>query len=143
MRLPVTVCIPVRNEERNLPGCLNALGKDFAAIVVVDSGSTDRTQEIAAEAGAVVLDFVWDGKFPKKRNWALRNYAFKTPWVLFLDADEQVTPAFVKELRGALAATPHAGFWISLTNWFMGHPLNYGDVFHKLALFRVGAGEYE
>lgn len=141
--LNVTVVIPVRNEEKNLPGCLQALGKDFAQVVVVDSGSIDRTREIAVEGGAVVLDFVWDGKFPKKRNWALRNYAFATPWVLFLDADEKVTPDFVQELRSRLADTPHSGFWISLTNWFMGSPLHHGDVFHKLALFRVGAGEYE
>ena len=141
--LPVTVVIPVRNEERNLPGCLRALGKDFSEIVVVDSGSTDRTREIAVDGGAVVLDFNWDGKFPKKRNWALRHHEFQTPWVLFLDADEQVTPDFVEELRGTLADTPHAGFWISLTNWFMGRPLNHGDVFHKLALFRIGSGEYE
>ena len=92
--LPVTVVIPVRNEERNLPGCLRALGKDFSEIVVVDSGSTDRTREIAEDGGAVVLDFNWDGKFPKKRNWALRHHEFQTPWVLFLDADEQVTPDF-------------------------------------------------
>lgn len=143
MMLPVSICIPVRDEERNLPSCLRALGADFSEIVVVDSGSTDRTREIATEAGAVVLDFVWDGKFPKKRNWALRNYQFKTPWVLFLDADERITPDFVQELRKTLADTPHAGFWISLTNWFMGKPLHHGDVFHKLALFRVGAGEYE
>jgi glycosyltransferase involved in cell wall biosynthesis len=141
--LPVTVVIPVRNEEKNLPGCLKAVGKDFAQVVIVDSGSTDRTRLIAAEAGAVVLDFVWDGKFPKKRNWALRNYTFATPWVLFLDADEQVTPEFVQELRATLPDTPHSGFWISLTNWFMGSPLHHGDVFHKLAMFRVGAGEYE
>lgn len=141
--LPITVVIPVRNEELNLPTCLRALGSDFSEIVVVDSGSTDRTREIASEAGAVVLDFVWDGKFPKKRNWTLRNHCFKTPWVLFLDADERVTREFVAELRMTLADTTHAGFWISLTNWFMGSPLHYGDVFRKLALFRIGAGEYE
>ena len=87
--LNITVVIPVRNEEKNLPSCLKALGSDFTEIVVVDSVSSDRTREIASAAGAVVLDFVWDGKFPKKRNWALRNYRFKTPWVLFLDADER------------------------------------------------------
>lgn len=141
--LPVTVIIPVRNEEKNLPSCLEAVGKEFAEVVVVDSGSTDRTREIAKEAGAHVLDFVWDGKFPKKRNWALRNYKFKTPWVLFLDADEHVTPEFVHELSKTLWDTSHVGFWISLTNWFMGSPLRKGDVFHKLAMFRIGAGEYE
>jgi glycosyltransferase involved in cell wall biosynthesis len=141
--LPITVCIPARNEEKNLPGCLRALGGNFAEVVVIDSGSSDRTVALAREGGAMVMDFVWDGKFPKKRNWALRNYPFKTPWVLFLDADEQVTPEFLRELRATLADTPHAGFWISLTNWFMGSPLRHGDVFHKLALFRLGTGEYE
>jgi len=141
--LPVTVVIPVRNEEKNLPSCLEALGSSFSGIVVVDSGSTDQTREIAIRAGAKVLDFVWDGKFPKKRNWTLRNHDFQTPWVLFLDADERVTSGFLGELSTILSTTRHAGFWISFTNWFMGQPLRHGDVFRKLALFRIGAGEYE
>jgi glycosyltransferase involved in cell wall biosynthesis len=140
--LPVSVCIPVRNEETNLARCLAAL-TDFDEVVVVDSESSDRTKEIALGAGAVVLDFKWDGKFPKKRNWALRNHSFRHPWILFLDADEQVTPDFVGELRRVLPDAPHAGFWISFTNWFMGRPLRHGDVFRKLALFRIGKGEYE
>ncbi len=143
MKLPITVCIPVRNEEKNLPSCLQALAGNFAQVVVVDSGSTDRTREVAEESGAELLDFQWDGKFPKKRNWALRNHRFTTPWVLFLDADERVTPEFVAELGRILPTSPHNGFWISFTNWFMDRPLRHGDVFRKLALFRVGAGEYE
>lgn len=141
--LPVTVVIPVFNEELNLPDCLKALGDSFEKILVVDSGSMDRTCEIAEQAGAEVLQFVWDGQFPKKRNWTLRSYDFQTPWVLFLDADERVMPPFVEELFRTLPSTQHVGFWISFTNWFMGRPLHYGDVFRKLALFRVGAGEYE
>ncbi len=141
--LPVTVVIPVLNEELNLPTCLEALGDAFANTVIVDSGSTDQTCEIATVANVDVLQFRWNGTFPKKRNWVLRNYDFKTPWVLFLDADERVTPRFVEELRCTLPNTPHAGFWISFTNWFMGKPLHHGDVFRKLALFRVEAGEYE
>jgi glycosyltransferase involved in cell wall biosynthesis len=142
MPLPVSICIPVRNEEVNLPRCLAALA-DFSEIVVVDSGSTDRTSEIARAAGATVLDFKWDGQFPKKRNWTLRNHHFTNPWVLFLDADECVTPAFLAELKSKLADTTNVGFWISFTNWFMGKPLRHGDVFRKLALFKIGAGEYE
>lgn len=141
-RLPVSICIPVKNEALNLPECLAALG-DFDEVLVVDSGSDDGTVQIAEKAGARVLSFQWDGRFPKKRNWALRNYGFKHPWVLFLDADERMNPAFVNELRRILPGTSHAGFWISFTNWFMGGPLRHGDVFRKLALFRVGAGEYE
>jgi glycosyltransferase involved in cell wall biosynthesis len=143
MKLPVTVVIPARNEERNLPSCLDALGDRFSQVWVVDSGSDDRTREIAEAWGALVIDFVWDGRFPKKRNWALRNHVLATPWVLFLDADERVTPEFVDELRRALEDTRHVGFWISFTNWFMGRPLRHGDVFRKLALFRIDAGEYE
>jgi glycosyltransferase involved in cell wall biosynthesis len=136
------VCIPVRNEEANLPACLAALG-DFDDVVVVDSHSTDRTLAIAQAAGATVLQFEWDGKFPKKRNWALRNHRFRHPWILFLDADERLNPAFIAELRSTLPTTAHHGFWLSFTNWFMGKPLHHGDVFRKLALFRIGAGEYE
>lgn len=141
--LPVTVVIPVLNEEKNLPSCLAALGDDFTEVVVVDSGSTDRTCEIAIDGGATVLQFNWNGQFPKKRNWTLLHHNFQTPWVFFLDADERVTPEFIEELRGTLQNTPHVGFWISFTNWFMGCPLRHGDAFHKLALFRVGAGAYE
>ncbi|MEQ1749033.1 MAG: glycosyltransferase family 2 protein [Prosthecobacter sp.] len=140
--LPVSVCIPVRNEEVNLPGCLERL-QDFDEIVVVDSDSQDKTVEIAFKAGAKVLQFQWDGSFPKKRNWALKNHIFKHPWILFLDADERMSPEFVAELRATLPTTNHSGFWISFTNWFMGKPLHYGDVFRKLALIRMGTGEYE
>lgn len=141
--LPVTVVIPVLNEELNLPACLDALGSAFEKVLVVDSDSTDRTCEIAEQAGAQILQFQWNGKYPKKRNWTLGNYSFQTEWVFFLDADERVTPELVQELRRTLPDTSHAGFRISFTNWFMGRPLHHGDVFTKLPLFRVGAGAYE
>ncbi len=141
--LPVTVVIPVLNEELNLPACLEALGDSFEKVLIVDSGSSDRTCEIAEQAGVEVLQFKWDGKYPKKRNWTLENYRFSTEWVFFLDADERVTPELICELHDTLPKTPHAGFRISFTNWFMGRPLHHGDVFRKLPLFRVGAGAYE
>lgn len=140
--LPVSVCIPVRNEAANLPACLAAL-RGFSEVVVVDSHSTDATAELARQAGATVLQFDWDGKFPKKRNWALRNHHFANPWVLFLDADERMNEAFVAELRAVLPTTPHNGLWISFTNWFLGRPLRHGDTMRKLALLRLGSGEYE
>ena len=142
-KLPVTVCLPVLNEEKNLPSCLQALGDLFEEIVVVDSGSRDRTKEIALQAGAKVMSFQWDGSFPKKRNWFLRNHTFKTSWVLFLDADEKATPAFIAELEEAISKQDCVGYWISFNNWFMGQPLYHGDVFRKLALFRHDSGEYE
>lgn len=140
--LPVTVAIPVRNEERNLAQCLPRLAR-FARVVAIDSGSTDRSREVAAAAGAEWIEFRWDGRFPKKRNWFLRTQRIGTPWILFLDADELVDDAFCDELARTLPGTQHAGFWLNFDNWFLGKRLRHGDANRKLALFRVGAGEYE
>lgn len=142
--LDLTIALPVRNEERNLPGCLAAIGKDLARhIVVIDSGSTDTTHAIAKEFGAELVNFTWDGKFPKKRNWYLRNYPVTTKWILFLDADEYLTEAFKSELRESLKKDEKVGYWLSYTIYFLGKQLKGGYPLRKLALFRVGAGEYE
>lgn len=142
--LDLTIALPVRNEERNLPGCLAAIGNGLASrIVVIDSGSTDRTQQIATEFGADVVAFEWDGKFPKKRNWYLRNHPVTTKWILFLDADEYLTEEFKKELRQALERDDKVGYWLSYTIYFLGKQLKGGYPLRKLALFKVGAGEYE
>lgn len=142
--LDLTIAIPVRNEEQNLPGCLAAIGHDLARhIVVLDSGSTDNTHSIATQFGAEVVNFTWDGKFPKKRNWFLRNYNLTTKWVLFIDADEYVTESFKKELRQSLEKDDRVGYWLSYTIYFLGKQLKGGYPLRKLALFRVGAGEYE
>jgi glycosyltransferase involved in cell wall biosynthesis len=140
--LPVTVVIPTKNESSNLRHCIERLSS-FAEIWVVDSHSSDDTCTIAAEAGARVLAFNWQGGFPKKRNWILMNEKFTTPWVLFLDADEQVSTGFVDELARLLPNTHHSGFWLNYTTHFMGKILKYGVPQRKLALFRVGAGLYE
>jgi glycosyltransferase involved in cell wall biosynthesis len=76
--------MPVRNEEANLAACLARLSR-FAEVVVIDSGSTDRTQEIAQEFGARIVDFAYDGRYPKKRNWFLLNAPPTQPWVLTAD----------------------------------------------------------
>jgi glycosyltransferase involved in cell wall biosynthesis len=142
--LDLTIVIPVKNEEKNLTGCFEAIGNNFASkIVVVDSGSTDNTEQIARSYGADFISFNWNGMFPKKRNWYLRNYKPTTEWVLFLDADEYLTPDFKKELKQALEQKDKVGFWLSYTIYFMGKKLKGGYPLRKLALFKVGFGEYE
>ena len=140
--LPVTVAVPVKNEEANLAACLERLGR-FAEIVVIDSGSTDKTCEIAEGFGARVVDFQWDGKYPKKRNWFLLNAPPQQPWILFLDADEFLDDLFCDALHAAVGKGQHDGYWLSYTNYFLGKPLRYGLSQRKLACFRVGKALYE
>ncbi len=141
--LSVTVLIPVLNEEKRLPECLRSLRDRFESVIVVDSGSKDATCAVAERMGAHVINFKWDGRYPKKRNWALEHADISSEWVLFLDADERVTPSFIEELDSVLSDTPHSGFRVSFDNSYRGQPLHYGDVFRKLILFRYGAGQYE
>lgn len=144
MTLDLTIAIPAKNEAANLPGCLDSIGQDFAAeVVLIDSASTDATCRIARDRGVRVIPFAWDGQFPKKRNWFLRNHPPQSSWVLFLDADEYLTPDFKRELRATLPATKHSGFWLKYSIYFLGGELRHGYPLEKLALFRVGAGEYE
>jgi glycosyltransferase involved in cell wall biosynthesis len=140
----LTIAIPVRNEERNLSACLQAIGADFASrVVVIDSASSDATASVARSHGAEVIEFHWNGHFPKKRNWFLRHHTPSTEWVLFLDADEILTPAVKQEIAAALPGSSHQGFLLSYTNYFLGRRLRGGYPLRKLALFRMGEVEYE
>lgn len=142
--LDLTIAIPVKNEERNLSGCLNSIGSNFAKrIIIIDSFSTDRTIEIAHKFGAEVVQFLWNGKFPKKRNWFLRNIHLDTKWILFLDGDEYLTEEFKIELSKKLELGNYVGYWLFYTVYFLGEKLKGGYPLKKLALFQVGAGEYE
>ncbi len=142
--LDLTISIPVRNEERNLAACLEAIGTGFASkVVVVDSASTDATVASAQSYGAEVIQFAWNGCFPKKRNWFLQQHRPATRWVLFLDADEILTPAVKREIAAVLPGSRHQGFWLSYTNYFLGRRLRGGYPLRKLALFRVGEVSYE
>ena len=142
--LDLTIAIPVKNEEKNLPACLSAIGRGFVRkVVIIDSGSTDGTQEIAQQFGVEVVDFKWDGKFPKKRNWYLRSHKPDTKWILFLDADEVLTKDLKEELLATLPNSDKVGYWLNYSIYFEGKPLKGGYPLKKLALFRFGAGEYE
>jgi glycosyltransferase involved in cell wall biosynthesis len=141
--LPVSVIVPVRNEARNLPRCLAALG-DFAEVYVVDSQSTDATVEIARESGARVIQFHYQGGWPKKRQWAMDTLPLANDWILLLDADEVLTPALIAEIRQAIERQDVHGCSIRLQMYFLGRVLNHGDAgFWKMALLRRGKGRYE
>jgi len=140
----LTIVIPVLNEEKNLKACLEAIGHNFAnKVIIIDSGSTDQTQKIALDSRAEIIQFRWNGKFPKKRNWFLQQHPPKTQWVLFLDADEYITDDFKNEVSKKLNTGNKVGYWLNYKIYFLGKPLRGGYPLRKLALFKVGAGEYE
>jgi glycosyltransferase involved in cell wall biosynthesis len=101
---PVSVMIFTLNEEQNLPACLDSLGW-CADVIVIDSFSTDRTQQISEQAGARFFQNRFEG-FGDQRNWALANTHPKFPWVLILDADERVPPELASELTQIATADP-------------------------------------
>ena len=141
--LPVTVIVPVRNEARHLERCLEAL-RNVGEIYVVDSQSTDKTSAIARSFGAKVVQFLYQGGWPKKRQWAMDSLPIANDWILLLDADEVLTPELADEIRCAVQSGDVAGYWIRLQMYFLGRVLRHGDAsFWKLSLFRKGKGRFE
>ena len=143
MKVPVSVLIPVKNEEANLPRCLAAL-RWADEVIVVDSQSTDRTAAIAEENGARVVQFHFSGTWPKKKNWALETVPFRNGWVLIIDADEVLPAEAAEEIRDAVANPGIAGWWINRRFLFMGRWLRHA--YHpnwNLRLFRHALGRYE
>jgi glycosyltransferase involved in cell wall biosynthesis len=142
-KLPVSVIVAVRNEAKNLPQCLQAL-RDVGEVYVIDSQSTDETVEIARSHGAQVVQFHYQGGWPKKRQWAMNTLPIAYDWILLLDADEVLTPELSEEIRSAIQNPTIDGYSILLRTWFLGRVLRHGDVsLWKLSLFRGGKGRYE
>ncbi|MBK9123446.1 MAG: glycosyltransferase family 2 protein [Chloroflexi bacterium] len=115
----LTAVILTYNEEANVADCLDSVA--FAdARVVFDSGSTDRTAEIAREAGATVIQRTFDN-YANQRNAALDAVADSSDWVLFVDADERVTSALADAVRRAVDQGPaYAGWRIARHNYIFG-----------------------
>lgn len=131
MSLPVSAIIVTKNEEKNIERCLASLSA-FDEIVVVDSESRDRTKQIVEQSGVTVVDFHWDGQYPKKRQWCLNNLSLKYDWVFFIDADEEATPDFIKDMESLTLSG--AGYFIKGTYVFDGKPLRFGLKNNKLCL---------
>jgi len=141
--LPVTVIVPARNEARNLPFCLESL-RDVGEVYVIDSQSTDTTADIARSYGAHVVQFRYQGGWPKKRQWAMESLPLAYDWILLVDADEALTPQITEEIRRAIQDPRIDGYHIALRMYFLGRELQYsGATFYKLSLFRRGKGRYE
>jgi len=143
-RVPVSVLIPIKNEAANLGRCIDSV-KWADETFVVDSQSTDGSVEIAEKYGAQVVQFQFNGAWPKKKNWALENLPFRNDWVFILDADE-VLPSDAKDELARVIAEPGniVGYWINRRFMFMGRWLRHAYYPNwNLRLFRHALGRYE
>lgn len=132
--LPASVIVMTKDEGANIAKCLRSV-RGFDEVFVVDSGSRDRTCAIAAEMGATVVDFRWNGRYPKKKQWCLDELPFRHDWVLYVDADEEVIPELTEEIGRVLAGPPrHAGYFVGYDYVFLGHVLHHGHRVYKLVL---------
>jgi glycosyltransferase involved in cell wall biosynthesis len=124
--MKISGCLITFNEERNLTRCLKSLAPLVDEIVLVDSGSTDRTLEIAGEFGARIIRQAWLG-YVAQKNVALDHAAH--PWVLSLDADEEISPelaAAIGRLKGSSALEPN-GYRVSRLVFYRGRWIRHGD----------------
>jgi len=141
--LPVTIIVPTKNEARNLPRCLESL-RGVGEIYVIDSQSNDQTIQIAQSYGARVVQFHYQGGWPKKRQWALESLPLAHDWIFLVDADEALTPELAGEIQNAIRNPAYDGYYIALRMFFLGRQLRHcGASFYKLALFRRGKGRFE
>jgi len=144
----VDVLIQTHNEELNLPHTLQSVQGWVHRVFIVDSGSTDRTRQIAADFGAVVVDKPWEG-YARQKNWALDHLPFESPWILILDADESVTPELREEILQVISRpvqnVPYAGFYLNRVTLFMGREIHHCAYFPawNLRLFKRGRARYE
>jgi glycosyltransferase involved in cell wall biosynthesis len=126
MKLPITVILAIKNEEVNLPKCLESINL-AEKIFVVDSGSTDNSVDLCESFGATVIQFNYTGRYPKKRQWALENLNIGTEWVLLLDADEVVPKKLWGDIESAInSVDDYNAYQITKSFHFLKKELKYG-----------------
>jgi glycosyltransferase involved in cell wall biosynthesis len=144
-RVAISVIVPTRNEERNLRWTLSPVVNWADQIFVFDSFSDDRTLEIAREFGIEVVQRQFDD-FATHKNWALDNLPIGNQWILFLDADERLTPELREEIGRVVDKEDGPnGYYVARRNYFMGHRIRHAGMYPdwQLRLLRHGKGRYE
>ena len=141
-KVPLSVIVPTKDEERNITACIDSL--DWAGeVVVFDSHSTDATVAIAKEKGARIVQREFDS-FARHKNWALDNIDLAHEWVLFVDADERATPALGAEIASVVDSRGMCnGYYVAGQNWMWGRPLRCIYPNFNLRLIRRGKGRFE
>ena len=133
----ISILIPTLNEEVNLPSCLDSV-RWSDDVVILDSGSTDRTIEIAESAGARVFHVRIENE-SERQNWAIDNIPFRYPWLYQSDADEIVTPELRDEMLALVAGKPDCvAYRLRYKNYFRGKWIRHCGIYPTwvMRLFR-------
>lgn len=144
--LEITTIILTYNENLHIARCINNVRPISKRVIVIDSHSTDGTQEIAKKLGAEVIEHDWPGNQAEQFNWALDNIPITTTWILRIDADEYLLPELIEELKVTLPSIPEnvTGIVFKRRHIFMNKWMRHGIYPVKiLRLFRNGHARYE
>ncbi|NEZ54566.1 glycosyltransferase family 2 protein [Adonisia turfae] len=143
-KIPVSVLIPAKNEEANLPACLESVAQ-ADEVFVVDSHSDDRSVEISESYGAHVVQFDFNGRWPKKKNWSLDHLPFRNEWVLIVDCDERITPELWAEMAEVITENTLDGCYLNRRVYFLGKWIRHGGKYPdwNMRFFRHAKGRYE
>jgi glycosyltransferase involved in cell wall biosynthesis len=140
----IDIMIPTLNEADHIAETV-ANARELGPVYVLDSFSTDGTQQLARDAGATVLERSFTN-YADQKNWGLDNLPFEGDWVFILDADERLTPALRAEVRDKLAHNRRLqGYYVNRVVIFMGKTIRHGGLYPSwnLRLFRRGMARYE
>jgi len=140
----LTVIIPTLNEEIDLPLCLESLKNLFATVIVVDSGSQDKTVEIAHKAGVKVINHLFEG-YSTQRNFA--DSLVKGGWILSIEADVIVPPKLTREISTAIKSDLFSAYKIERINNIWGKDIMHADWGPKddchIWLYKKGSGKWK
>lgn len=142
----ISVLILTRDEEENLPYCIESLQAIQAQVFIIDSGSTDKTLEIASQFGCTILKNAWVNH-ATQLNWAIEHAQITTPWTMRMDADERLTPELAEEINGKLISMPASvsGLMVKRRVYFWGRWIKHGGYYPTwlTRIWRTGAGQCE
>jgi len=123
----ISIAILTKNEDKNIEGCFKTL-KWCDEIIVIDDYSEDKTVAMARKLGAQVFQHPLNNDFAQQRNFALTKA--KGDWVLFVDADERVTPVLAQEIQQEIKKNKYKAFVFKRQDFLMGKALRYGETAH-------------
>ncbi|MDI6602293.1 MAG: glycosyltransferase [Thermoanaerobacteraceae bacterium] len=130
----ISLCLITKDEEKNIVRCISSVKDIVDEIVIVDTGSTDKTVEIAKKLGAKVIETQWEDDFSKARNIALDNAS--SDWILFLDADEEIARDDVDKIKELINSDGYDAYLLKIINFAGSISSGLSEIHYNIRLFR-------